>query len=323
MIGTRKLGNAGPELTEIGFGAWAIGGPWKYGWGPQDDTESKKAIDAALDLGINWIDTAAVYGLGHSEEVVGEAVTGKRQKVLLATKCGLVWDSNGRVEGNITPESIEREADASLKRLRTDYIDLYQIHWPDRKNPEDIAWEAMLRLKEKGKVRFCGVSNFDVSKLTRCLEKGHIDSLQPPYSLVKRAVERAELPFCEKNGIGVVAYSPMQSGLLSGKFDASRIAKDDWRGSSPYFKEPFLGKAMEFVSGMEKVAHKYGKTAGQLAIAWVLGNSAVTSAIVGARNPGQVEEILGGAGWKIEKADTDFIEKLRKKIFGDSVFQNL
>jgi aryl-alcohol dehydrogenase-like predicted oxidoreductase len=323
MLPVRQLGKDGPEFTVIGFGAWAIGGPWAYGWGPQDDADSIRAIQAALDLGINWIDTAAVYGLGHSEEIVGKAIKGRRDNVYIATKCGLVWDKKGNVKGNINPGSIRQEVENSLRRLDIDVIDLYQIHWPDGKTPEEKAWEMMLKLKEEGKVRWIGVSNFDVPRIKKCLELGHVQSLQPPYSLVKRVLETEELPFCKKHGIGVVAYSPMMSGLLSGKFDINRLAPDDWRHKSPYFKEPFLSKALNFVEKLRPIAGKYGKTVAQFAIGWVLQNDAVTSAIVGARNVSQVEEIVGAADLVIDPEDMKAIDKLLHETIGDDVYKHL
>ncbi|HEQ71522.1 MAG TPA: aldo/keto reductase [Spirochaetia bacterium] len=323
MLPTRKLGSAGPELTVIGFGAWAIGGPWTFGWGPQDDQDSLDAIGAALDAGINWIDTAAAYGLGHSEEVVGRAITGKRDRVLIATKCGIVWNESGKVRNNIAPESIEKEIDASLKRLGTDYIDLYQIHWPDRTTPEEKAWETMLKLKEKGKTRSIGVSNFSTDMLAACEKLGHIDSLQPPYSLVKRKVEQSELSFCREHGIGVIPYSPMQSGLLTGKFNRDRLAADDWRRKSGYFNDPFLSKALQFVEELKSLAQKYEKTPAQFSIAWTLMHPSITAAIVGARNPRQVNENIGGAGFQIEPEDMKTIEELSKKILGDQIYTDL
>ncbi len=311
---TRQLGKDGPHLTEIGLGTWAIGGPWEWGWGPQDDEDSIRTIHRALDVGINWIDTAAVYGLGHAEEVIARALNGKRKEVFIATKCGLVWDDQGRVERNNRPESIMRECEASLRRLNTDYIDLYQIHWPDDNVPVEDSWEAMIRLREQGKVRYIGVSNFDVPLLERCEALQHVNSLQPPYSLLNRKVEKAILPWCRKHGVGVVAYSPMQSGLLSGRFDKSRLAPDDWRHKSPYFKEPQLSRNLAFVEELKPIARKYGKTVAQLAIAWVLMNPAITSAIVGARRPDQLEEIVGGAGWQIASEDMKQIEKLQQHI---------
>ncbi len=312
----RQLGKDGPLLSEIGLGAWAIGGPWEWGWGPQDDRESVLTIERALDLGINWIDTAAVYGLGHSEEIVGKAVAGKRDEVFIATKCGLVWDDRGRVRNNNRPESIMQEAEDSLRRLNTDHIDLYQIHWPDPRTPVEESWQAMVKLQEQGKVRYIGVSNFHVPLLKKCEAIRHVNSLQPPYNLLNREVEREILPWCREHGVGVVAYSPMQSGLLTGKFNISRLSRDDWRHKSPYFKEPQLSKNLKFVDELRPIAGKYGKTVAQLAIAWVLMHPAITSAIVGARHPGQVEEIIGGADWKIDPEDMERIEKIRREILG-------
>jgi len=310
----RKLGKNGPMLTEIGLGAWAIGGPWEWGWGRQDDRESIETIRKALDLGINWIDTAAAYGLGHSEEVVGNAVKGRRDEIFVATKCGLVWNEKGYVSRISRPESIMKEAEASLQRLKTDRIDLLQIHWPDTNVPVEESWETMVRLKEQGKVRYIGVSNYDSSLLEQCETVEHVNSLQPPYSLLDRNAESELLPWCREHGTGVVAYSPMRSGLLTGKFDKSRLAEDDWRRKDRAFKEPHLSKNLAFVDELKPIAEKYGKTVAQLAIAWVLANPAVTSAIVGARRPWQVEEIVGGAGWSIEQDDKNLIEKLSKNI---------
>ena len=306
----RKLGKNGPELTTIGLGAWAIGGPWLWGWGEQDDEISIKTIHEALDLGINWIDTAAVYGYGHSEEVVARAIVGNRDDVFVATKCGLVWNNKGKTRIDLTPFSIRNEVESSLRRLDTDYIDLYQIHWSDPKTPVEKSWEVMIKLKEEGKVRYLGVSNFDVPLMEKCEEMFHIDSLQPPYNLLTRDIEREILPFCEENGIGVIAYSPMSSGLLTGKFDISKIAKDDWRNWGEEFKEPNLSKNLEFVEQLRPIAEKYDKTVGQLAIAWVLKHSALTVAIVGARHPEQVLENVEATEFEIGEEDILGIEDL-------------
>ncbi len=313
----RTLGKNGPRLTEIGFGAWTIGGAWAYGWGSTDDNESVRAIHRAFDLGINWIDTAAVYGLGHSEEVVARAVKGIRNKVFIATKCGMVWDRKGNVRIHLSPESIRHEAINSLKRLQMDYIDLYQIHWPDPNTPVEDSWSTLMRLKEEGKVRFIGVSNFDVPLLERCQKIAPVQSLQPPYSLLIRDIEKEILPYCLKNGIGVVAYSPLQSGLLTGKFDLNRLAPDDWRRRSPTFQDPFLSKALAFVERLRPIAKRYNKTVGQLAIAWVLMNPAVTSGIVGARRAEQVEENVGAVGFKVEEADMELIENALRETMGN------
>ncbi len=309
-------------MSEIGLGAWAIGGAWQWGWGPQDDRDSLATIQKALDLGINWIDTAPVYGLGHSEEVVGKAIAGKRQDVFIATKCGLVWDDRGRVRNNNRPDSIRRECEASLKRLNTDYIDLYQIHWPDPRTPVEASWEEMLRLKQEGKVRYIGVSNFGVDLLETCERLGHVNSLQPPYSMVHRVrypeVENEILPWCRAHGVGVVAYSPLQNGLLTGKFTRERLEqlpRDDWRRKSEFFQEPLFSQVLELVERLKPIAATYEKSLTQLAIAWVLQNPAVTAAIVGARRPEQVEEHVGGSGWEISLDDRRIIEEMTARIF--------
>ncbi len=307
---TRTLGRRGPALSVIGFGAWAIGGgDWAFSWGPQDDAESIAAIRRALDLGVTWIDTAAVYGLGHSEEVVGRAIAGLRPRPFVATKCGLVWDGRGNIRNDLRPASIRREVEASLRRLGVDAIDLYQCHWPDPATPVEESWQAMAALRDEGKVRYIGVSNFDVPLLRRCLAVRHVDSLQPPYSLLRREVERELLPFCAEHGIGVVAYSPMESGLLTGRFDPARLAPDDWRRRHPAFAPPLLERNRAFVERLGALAARRGKTAGQLAIAWVLRQPAVTSAIVGARRPDQVDENVGGAGWTPTAAELAEIDR--------------
>ena len=306
----RKLGKNGPELTVIGFGAWAIGGTWRYGWGEQDDETSIKTIRKGFDLGINWIDTAAVYGLGHSEEVVARANSGNRNNIFVATKCGLVWNSKGKIKYNSSPGSIRSQVEESLQRLKTDYIDLFQIHWPDPKTPVEESWEAMTKLKEEGKVRYIGVSNFDVPMMKKCERISHIDSLQPPYNLLTRDVEDDVLPYCEKNGTGVIAYSPMASGLLTGKFNIAKVAKNDWRNYGEQFKEPNLTKNLNFVDSLKTIAKKYSKTIGQLAIAWVLKHSAVTSAIVGARHPNQITENVGAVDFAIENENILKINEL-------------
>jgi aryl-alcohol dehydrogenase-like predicted oxidoreductase len=311
MIEKRKLGKNGPEITTVGFGAWAAGGAWKFGWGHQDDNDSIAAIRRALELGINWIDTAAVYGLGHSEDVVGRAIEGlTREDIIVATKCGRVPDETGTPHGNLSPASIRRELEVSLKRLRTDYLDLYQFHWPDTESgtPMEESWQAMADLQKEGKVRFIGVSNFEVPLMERIEPIAHIDSLQPPYSLLRRDVETEILPWCLANGTGVVVYSPMQAGLLSGTFDMSRVAEDDWRQRNPYFQQPRLSRNLAFVERIRPIAEREGKTVGNLAVAWTLHNPAVTSAIVGARSPQQVEQNVGGMGWRLSDADAAEID---------------
>lgn len=311
----RKLGKNGPELTIVGFGAWAIGGPWEFGWGAVDDDASIKAIRKALDLGINWIDTAAVYGLGHSEEVVAKAIAGKRDEVFLATKCGMVWDDSRRVKIHLGPSSIRKEIEDSLRRLKTDHIDLYQFHWPDRETPVEESWEVMTQLKREGKVRNIGVCNFDVPLLKRCSSIEPPQSLQPPYSLLRQEVGSEILPYCLENSIGVVPYSPMMSGLLTGKFDMKHVAADDWRRRDRMFQEPLLSKELVFVERLHPIAAKYGKTVGQLAVAWVNMNPAVTSSIVGARTDLQVAENVG-SDFSLDAADMKEIEKSLRETVG-------
>lgn len=307
---TRRLGSRGPALSVIGFGAWAIGGGgYVWGWGPQDDGEAIAAIRRAIDLGVNWIDTAPVYGLGFSEEVVARAVEGLVDRPLIATKCGYVWDRLRRVRVTLKPASIRREVEASLRRLRVDPIDLYQCHWVDPATPVEETWQTMGALQDEGKVRYIGVSNFDLPLLRRCLAIRPVDSVQPPYSLLDRQVEHELLPFCTAHGIGVVAYSPMESGLLSGRFDLSRLAADDWRRRERAFRGALLKRNLRFVERVRPLASRYGKTPGQLAIAWVLRRREVTSAIVGARRPGQVEDNIPAAGWQLSAADLAEVDR--------------
>lgn len=309
-MNTRQLGTNGPSLTVIGFGAWAIGGPWQWGWGKVDDGESIRAIHAALDNGINWIDTAAVYGFGHSEKIVAKAIKGMREKIFIATKCGLVNDGKGDAVNNNRPESIRKEIEDSLKRLGTDHIDLYQIHWPDPNTPVEDSWGMMVELKKEGKVKYIGVSNFDVPLLEKCMKIEQVQSLQPPYSMVKRDVEEAILPYCLSNGIGVIPYSPMQAGLLTGRFDMSKVAEDDWRRNSPFFKEPFLSNALALVEKLRPIASKHGNTVGHVALAWLLKNPAVTAAIAGARTKLQSEENVKAADLILDNDELKQIEGL-------------
>ena len=318
---TRQLGKDGPYLTEIGLGAWAIGGSWAWGWGEQDDRESIDTIHRSLELGINWIDTAAVYGLGHAEEVLARAIAERRWEVFIATKCGLVWDDRGRVRNNNRPESIRKECENSLRRLNAEIIDLYQIHWPDPNVPVEESWGEMTRLQEEGKVRFIGVSNFGVDLLERCQAIHPVQSLQPPYNMVHRDVEKEILPWCKEHQVGVVAYSPLQSGLLTGKFTRDflhTLAEDDWRRKQhhPMFTEPMYSKVLDFVDSIRPIAEKYDKTVAQLAIAWVLMHPAVTSAIVGARKPSQIEQNVGGAGWSISQEDMNAIDEFYQQTVG-------
>jgi aryl-alcohol dehydrogenase-like predicted oxidoreductase len=292
----RRLGSAGPELTTVGFGAWAIGGPWKFGWGEVDDEESVRAVHAALDLGVSWIDTAAVYGLGHSEEVVGRALRGLADRPYVFTKCGRSW--YGRPEGEIgndlRPESIRHECEQSLRRLGVETIDLYQFHWPDWSTGTSLeeSWATMAALVDEGKARWIGVSNFDVEQLERCEAIRHVDSVQPPLSLLARGARATVLEWARSHGTGVICYSPMGSGLLTGTYDRDRIAAldpGDWRRKSPLFQEPELTRVLELVDRLRPLAERLGTTMASLAVAWVLAQPGVTAAIVGARLPGQIE----------------------------------
>lgn len=298
MMETRKLGNTDMMITRIGFGAWAVGGgDWAFAWGPQDDNESVAAMHRAIDLGVNWIDTAAVYGLGHSEEVVAKALKGMTKKPYIFTKCGLVWDEKQNVGQVTRAGSIRTECEASLRRLNVDVIDLYQVHWPVDEDVEE-AWETLAKLKEEGKVRHIGVSNHSVAQMKRCQAIAPVSSLQPPYSLISRDYEKEALPFCLEQGIGVIVYSPMGAGMLTGTMTRERIAafpSDDWRRRSPYFNEPALTKNLELAEILKGIAKRHGCSAGEVAIAWTLLNPAVTGAIVGGRSASQVDGIIRGA----------------------------
>ncbi len=304
----RRLGDTDLMLTTIGLGTWAIGGSWEFGWGPQDDAESVRTIHRALELGINWLDTAAVYGLGHSEEVCGRALKGRRDEVIVATKCGLRWDDAGNTFRDSRPASLRQEVEDSLRRLQTDVIDLYQIHWPDLKTPFEESWATLAEFVHEGKVRYLGVSNFSVEQIEICHAIHPVASLQPPYSLLRRDVEEELLPFCQQNGIGVVAYSPMESGLLTGRFDRSRLAPDDWRRAESRFREPELSRNLAFVERLRPIAEAHGHTVAHLAVAWVLRHPAVTSAIVGARTVAQVDEMMRGADWRLSDVELQAVD---------------
>jgi aryl-alcohol dehydrogenase-like predicted oxidoreductase len=309
---TRQLGNSDLHITPVGFGAWAIGGGgWEYAWGPQDDAESIAAIHRALDLGINWIDTAAVYGLGHSEEVVARAVKGIAQKPYIFTKCELVWDERGVITGVMKRASIEREVEASLHRLQVDVIDLYQIHWPDPDDEIEEGWATLVDLQKAGKVRWIGVSNFDAAQMQRAQKIAPITSLQPPYSIVKPDVGNNILPYCLQNNIGVIVYSPMYSGLLTGAWDANRVAnlpEDDWRKRDDEFQSPRLNRNLQLASLLADIGKRHGRTSGEAAIAWTLHNPAVTGAIVGARRPAQLDDIVGALEFRLSDAEVGEIE---------------
>ena len=310
----RKLGHTDLHLTTVGLGTWAIGGTgYAYSWGPQDDSDSVSAIHRALALGINWIDTAPVYGLGHSEETVGKAVAGRRDQVFIATKCGLVWDEGTCAPyGRLTAESVKREAEASLRRLSVDTIDLYQIHWPNPEEDVEEGWGAIADLVGEGKVRYGGVSNFSVEQLQRILPIHPVASLQPPYSMIRRDIESELLPFCAAHDIGVIVYSPMQTGILTGRFTRERVAnlpEDDWRKRAPTFLEPQLSANLALVEQLRPLAEKRGRTVAQLAIAWALRRLEVTAAIVGARRPEQIEETAPAADWVPSEEDIAAVER--------------
>lgn len=309
---TKQLGNSELHITPIGFGAWAIGGgDWTFGWGAQDDEESIAAINRALDLGVNWIDTAAIYGLGHSEEVVAKALKGRSDRPYIFTKCSMIWDEKGKIGNSLKADSIRREVEASLRRLDIETIDLYQIHWPNPDPEIEEGWTTLAKLKDEGKVRYIGVSNFNVQQLQRAQKIAPVTSLQPPYSLVKPNVENEILPFCKENNIGVIVYSPMQSGLLTGKMTPERVANfpnDDWRKNNSEFQEPRLSRNLKLVEVLKNIGEKHGRSPGEVAIAWTLNNPAVTAAIVGGRNPQQVEGIIGAGDFRLNQQELDEIE---------------
>lgn len=292
----RSLGDSDLYITRIGVGTWAMGGgAWQWSWGPQNDDDSISAIHEALDHGVNWIDTAAVYGLGHSEEVVARALRSRSPRPYIFTKCERVWDSEGRISGSLKAASIRREAEASLRRLKLDVIDLYQIHWPEPASDIEEGWTEMARLKEEGKVRYIGVSNFNVEQMRRAQEIAPITSLQPRYSLITRDIEYSVLPFAQENRIGVIVYSPMYSGLLSGAMTRHRVAKftvDDWRRYDPNFREPRLSQNLAVAELLREIGAPHGRSAGEAGIAWTLAHAAVTGAIVGVRSAEQVRGVI-------------------------------
>jgi len=313
---TRTLGNSDLNITRVGYGAWAVGGSgWQFAWGSQDDNDSIAAIHRALELGVNWIDTAAVYGLGHSEEVVARALkswSGPRPYVF--TKCALRWDAQGNVQKVLRADSIRREVEDSLRRLSLDVIDLYQIHWPpDPDSPElEEGWSTLANLKREGKVRWIGVSNFSVPQLKRAKAIAPVTSLQPPYSLVHREVEDDILPYCLREGIGVIVYSPMASGLLTGAMTRERVGKlpkDDWRKSHPDFTEPNLTRNLALVDRLREIAKRHNRSVGEVAIAWTLRHPAVTGAIVGARNTRQAEGVMRAADLRLNDKEVNEIEE--------------
>jgi len=307
------------EITRIGFGSWAIGGGgWRAAWGPQDDDEAVGAIRRAVELGMNWIDTAAVYGLGHSEELVARALKGVSERPYVFTKCSQVWDESGNISNNLKRDSVKRECEESLSRLQVEAIDLYQIHWPRPDEDIEEGWEAMAELKEEGKVRHIGVSNFDVEQMERIREIAPVETLQPPYNMLKRGIEDEILPYCQENDIGVIAYSPMRSGLLTGKMSPERVANlpaDDWRRNSSDFQEPRLSRNLELVGLLEEIGVEHGRSPGEVAIAWTLRHQAVTAAIVGGRSPDQVDGIIGAAELRLSEDELDKIQSFLNENF--------
>lgn len=304
---TRVLGNSDLAITVLGIGAWAMGGGnWKFAWGPQDDDQSVAAIYAALDAGVNWIDTAAVYGLGHAEQVVGRAVKDLSAKPLIFTKCARVWNEQREIGKVLKRDSVIRECEDSLRRLQVEVIDLYQIHWPEPDEDIEEGWEACARLKQQGKVRWIGVSNFSVAQLERIAEVAPITSLQPPYNMLVRGVEQEQLPYCQQHGVGVIGYSPMRSGLLTGKMTAERIAampEDDHRQRVPDFQEPKLSKNLALVELLREIGAAHGVSPGEVAIAWTLRHPAITGAIVGMRSAAQAKGVMGAASLKLTDDD--------------------
>ena len=314
---TRFLGTSELKISTIGFGAWAIGGGgWSFGWGPQDDAASLAAMRHARELGINWIDTAAVYGLGHSEKVVGRFLRelSRAERPHVFTKCGLVWDRHDRMaepQRVLRPESVRSECEASLRRLGVDRIDLYQFHWPDETGtPMEDSWAEMVRLVEEGKVRVAGVSNFNVGLLERCEVIHHVESLQPPFSMIRREAGGHEIPWCAEHGTGVICYSPMQSGLLSDSFGTDRdreLAADDWRRRASEFQQPKLGRNLALRDALRPIAARHGTTVSAVAVAWTLAWPGVTAAIVGARSPAQIDGWIRAATLELTPADLDGI----------------
>lgn len=318
---TRTLGNSDMEITPIGFGSWAVGGTgYAFAWGPQDDQASVEAIHRSLDLGVNWIDTAAVYGLGHSEEVVARAVEGwSGTRPYVFTKCGLAWDENREVRKTLRADSIRRECEGSLRRLGVDAIDLYQIHWPSEPNdPDEDAegWRTMAELQREGKVRWIGVSNWNVRQLEMARQIAPVTSLQPLYSLIDDDAENELLPYCERNGIGAIIYSPMGSGLLTGGMTRERaenLPESDWRTRNPRFRDPLLSRGLAIADELARIGQAHGRSAGEVAVAWTLRLPAVTGAIVGARSAEQVEGVMSGGDFRLSDEEIARIDKLRGK----------
>ncbi len=310
---TVRLGNSDMKITRVGFGSWAVGGAWLYGWSEQDDAASVAAIHKALEMGVNWIDTAAVYGLGRSEEVVARALaTWSGPRPYVFTKCGMIWDDAGTIDYSGRRASIRREVEASLRRLKVDVIDLYQMHWPMDDLDETLeGWSEMAKLKDEGKLRWIGVSNYSREELLQAAMIAPVTSLQPPYSLIRREIEADVLPTCRELGAGVIVYSPMGSGMLTGKFSreyVQQLPADDWRRKNPAFREPALSANLAVADRVAQVARRLGRAPGEVAIAWTLRHPAVSAAIVGARNPAQVEGVFNAADIRLGDEDAAFLE---------------
>jgi len=309
---TRNLGNSGLKITPIGIGAWAMGGgQWAFSWGAQDDNASIAAIHTALDAGVNWIDTAAVYGLGHSEEVVGRAIRGRSQRPYIFTKCSRVWNEKGEIGHSLKSASIRNELEASLRRLALDVIDLYQIHWPQPDEDIEEGWRTLAELQKEGKVRYIGVSNFNAEQMRRAEKIAPITALQPNYNIVTRDIEKSILPYCKERNIGVIVYAPMKSGLLTGKMTRERISSlppDDFRPRTISFQEPLLSRNLGLVEVLRAIGDRHGKTPGEIAIAWTLRDPVVTGAIVGMRSPEQAKQIVRSGEFRLGTDEIDEIE---------------
>ncbi len=309
-----RFGKTDMEITPVGFGAWAIGGGgWAAAWGPQDDDEAVGAIRRAVELGINWVDTAAVYGLGHSEKLVALALKGfpDADRPYVFTKCSLVWDENRKISNVLKKDSVKRECEDSLKRLRTDVIDLYQIHWPRPDEEIEEGWAALAELKDEGKVRHIGVSNFDAGQMGRANAVAPVETLQPPYNMLRRDIEAEILPYASENDIGVIVYSPMASGLLTGKMTRERVENmpaDDWRRNNEQFNDPKLSQNLDLVERLREIGERHEKSPAEIAIAWTLRHPAVSAAIVGGRRPDQVDGIVGAADFRLSESEVEEVE---------------
>jgi aryl-alcohol dehydrogenase-like predicted oxidoreductase len=313
----RRLGNSDMEITVLGVGAFALGGPnWPFAWGAQDDTDSVAAIRAALDKGVNWVDTAAVYGFGHAEEVTAKAVDSISPKPYIFTKCGRNWNEKGEIVKILRRDAVRQECENSLRRLKADTIDLYQIHWPEPDEEVEEGWETLTRLKEEGKVRWIGVSNFNVNQMERSHRIAPVTSLQPPYSLLNRAIESEGLPYCARHGIGVIVHSPMRNGLLTGKMTKERAAAlpaNDFRSRVPDFREPLLSRNLELVELLRTIGARHGRSPGEVALAWTLRRPEVTGVIFGARNAAQVDGVIGAAEFRLSESELAEIEEHQRQ----------